>query len=390
MPEPILRLTWTDPETGRHGYAVVDTLVGGVAAGGTRLRAGVSLAEVERLAHAMSLKNGSLGIPSGGAKLGVDADPSEPDAQAILTRFVRHLKPLFETMLVTGEDMGTTPALLASVFRDAGIDSSLHAGLVRSGDPAAALARVAQGLTIEEEGVALVDLVGGFGVAEAALAAVEHLGLGEAAGLRASIQGFGSMGGSSARYLARAGVRVVAIADVHGTVSNPNGLDVEQLLRARSAGGDIDRSSLGAGDVQAGTDAWLGAEAEILVPAAVADAIDEANCDRVRARLVVEAANIPTTSAAERRLRERDVTVVPDFIANAGTNAYLWWLVLGEIEPTVASSFEAIGRTMRAAVPAALRLAAEQGRSPRDAAAELALARLAEMARTSEPAAARV
>ena len=119
MAEPVLRLTWTDPETGRHGYAVVDTLVGGVAAGGTRLRAGVTLQEVERLAHAMSLKNGSLGIPSGGAKFGVDADPSEPQAQAILTRFVRHLKPLFETMLVTGEDLGTSPALLDEVFRAA-------------------------------------------------------------------------------------------------------------------------------------------------------------------------------------------------------------------------------------------------------------------------------
>ncbi|HKT83134.1 MAG TPA: Glu/Leu/Phe/Val dehydrogenase dimerization domain-containing protein, partial [Solirubrobacterales bacterium] len=206
--------------TGRHGYAVVDTLVGGVAGGGTRLRAGVTLDEVERLAHAMSLKNGSLGIPAGGCKLGVDADPADPEAKGVLTRFVQTLKPLFESMLVTGEDMGTSPALLDEVFKAAGVDTSLNAALAVSGDREAAQRRVTRGLAANEEGVALVDLVGGFGVAEAALASARELGL-EPGGLRASIQGFGSMGGSSARYLARAGVRVVAIADVAGTVVNP-------------------------------------------------------------------------------------------------------------------------------------------------------------------------
>jgi glutamate dehydrogenase (NAD(P)+) len=377
--EPILRLTWTDPETGRHGFAVVDTLVGGVAAGGTRLRAGVTLEEVERLAHAMSLKNGSLGIPSGGAKFGVDADPSDPLAEQLLTRFVTHLKPLFETMLVTGEDMGTSPALLDRVFKAAGVDSSLHAALARTGNPAAALARLNTALATEVEGVLLVDLVGGYGVAEAALAAVDALALGSPADLRASIQGFGSMGGSTARYLSRAGVRVVAVADARGTVVNPQGLEVERLLQSRTATGEIDRAALRATDGEAGGEAWLSAEAEILVPAAVADAINESNEARVGARLVVEAANIPTTAGAESRLRDRGVTVVPDFIANSGTNAFLWWLVLGEIEATAESAFANIGRTMRSAVPAALRAAADRGLSPRQAAAELALARLAEI-----------
>lgn len=380
MAEPVLRVTWTDPETGRHGYAVADTLVGGIAAGGTRLRAGVTLEEVERLAHAMSLKNGSLGIPSGGAKFGVDADPAEAIAEPLLTRFVARLKPLFETIFVTGEDMGTSPGLLDRVFKAAGVDSSLHAGLARTGNPAAALARLNTALATEVEGVLLVDLVGGFGVAEAALSAVEALGLGSPSGLRASIQGFGSMGGSTARYLARAGVRVVAVADVHGTVLNPGGLDVEALLRSRSATGEIARDTLRPSDRQAGAEAWLDADADILVPAAVADSINEANADRVRARLVVEAANIPTTAGAEARLRSRGVVVVPDFIANSGTNAFLWWLVLGEIEPTAESALGNIGRTMRHAVPAALAAAAERGVSPREAASELALARLAALA----------
>lgn len=373
-------MTWTDPITGRHGYAVVDTLVEGIAAGGTRLRAGVTLQEVERLAHAMSLKMGALAIPSGGAKFGVDADPTDPAAEGVLVRFVRHLKPLFETMLVTGEDMGTSPELLDRVFRAAGVDSSLHAGLTRSGDPAAALARVAEGLQVRNEGIRLVDLVGGYGVAEAVLAAIEELDLGDPSLLRASIQGFGSMGGSAARYLVRAGVRVVAVADATGVVANPVGLDVEAMLAARSELGDIDRSRLRATDDQLPREAWLTVDADILVPAAVADAINEANCDAIRASLIVEAANIPTTATAERRLADRGITVIPDFVANSGTNAYLWWLVLGKIEPNSDSAFNAIGQTMRDAVPAALRAAIADGETPRAAAERQALQRLGDMA----------
>src|SRR5207302_7613302 len=207
-------------------------------------------------------------------------------------------------------------------FREAGVDSSLHAALARTGDPAAALARLSRGLAVKVDGIALVDLVGGYGVAEAALAAAERLELGAPTGLQASIQGFGSMGGSSARYLSRAGVRVIAVADVHGTVSNSDGLDVEALLRGRTEQGEIDRQTLGPGDVEGVAGAWLTAPADILVPAAIADAIDAAAADQVRARLIVEAANIPTTAEAEEKLLRRGVTVVPDFIANNGTNAF--------------------------------------------------------------------
>ena len=379
MTEPILRVTWTDRQTGRHGYAVIDSLVGGVAAGGTRLRAGVTLAEVERLARAMSLKNGALGIPSGGAKCGVDCDPADPEARDVLVRFVRDLKPLFATMIATGEDMGTSQTLLDGVFREAGLEASLHAALGHMKPGTAE--RVAAAVAVEVDGVPLVDLVGGFGVAEAALAAAPVLGL-AGSGLRASIQGFGSMGGSTARYLARAGVSIVAVADLNGTVVNDGGLDVERLIRTRTALGEIDRAALGPGDRQEDRDAWLAADADIVVPAAVADAISEANCERVRARLIVEAANIPTTPGAEAALFQRDIVVVPDFIANGGTNAWFWWLLLGEIDPTAEAGLARIAASMREVVPAALESARESGRPAREAAAKLAFERLAGMAAT--------
>ena len=379
MTEPFIRTTWTDAVTGRHGYLVIDSLVGGLAGGGTRLRDGCTLEEVERLARAMSYKNGSLRIAAGGAKCGVDCDPHDPASVALLTRFVQAMKPIFATYMATGEDMGTSQQMLDDVFREVGLGLSVNAALNRTSDPAAARGRVLASSTLSEDGIGLVDLVGGFGVAEAAAAAVEHLGWAPRS-VRAVIQGFGSMGGSSARYLLRQGLRVVGIADARGTIVNASGLDVERLLAARDRYGEVDRAALGEGDLELGRDDWIGVEAELAIPAAVADSITVENCDRLRARLVIEAANIPTTAEAERLLFERGVVVVPDFVANAATNGWFWWTILGEIEPTAPAAFSHISITMRNAVRGLLELAAGEGIPVRDAAARLALANIREMA----------
>src|SRR5947209_7301731 len=126
---PYLRLTWTDPDTGRHGFLVVDRLVRGLAGGGTRVRAGCSLEEVSRLAAAMSLKNGALGIPAGGAKCGLDCDPQDPEALPLLTRFVRAMHPFWTSFVATGEDLGVSQATLNAIFADLGLGSSMRAAL---------------------------------------------------------------------------------------------------------------------------------------------------------------------------------------------------------------------------------------------------------------------
>jgi glutamate dehydrogenase (NAD(P)+) len=373
MAEPVLRTTWTDPVSGRHGYLVIDRLVGGLAGGGTRVREGCTLEEVERLAHAMTLKNGGLDIPVGGAKLGLDIDPHDPGVDALLVRFYRSLRPLFETWVVTGEDMGTSQPQLIQAFRDAGIGATYQAALNRSPDRELALARSAESFAIAIDGAPIFDLVGGYGVAEAAAAAMDHLGW-DPATIRASIQGFGSMGGSTARYLSRKGLRVVAIADAGGTIANPAGLDVEHYLAVRNGHGEVDRDRLRPGDTELGRDGWLGVDADLLVPAAVADSIHEGNSEQVRGRLVVEAANIPTTAAAEARLAERGVLVIPDFIANAGTNGWAWWVILGLVEPGSGAAFAKISESMRTTVGAMLELAGQEGITPRAAAARVALA----------------
>lgn len=378
--EPFLRVTWTDSVTGVKGYVVINRLVGGIATGGTRMRSGCTLEEVEDLARGMSYKTGALNLPVGGAKGGIDYDPFDPGARSVLGRFVEAVRPLLDQYWVTAEDLGVSQPLIDAVFEEAGLGMSLHAALVRSADPDRTLERVREAFATEVEGFPLPDLIGGFGVAEAAGAAIEGLGWSPVE-TRAVVQGFGSMGGSSALYLARQGVRVVGVVDAGGVVFNPDGLDVERLLRTRGEHGEIERSALGPEDRELPLDEWLSVEAEVLVPAAVSYAITAENCDRVTAKLVVEAANVPTTDEAERRLLERGVAVIPDFIANAGAVGWAWWTLFGDISADPQGAFDRLSEEMRPVVGELMRSWRAGKGSPREAAKEITERNLDEFAR---------
>jgi len=377
--EPRLRVIWTDPVTGRKGYAVIDRMVNGLAGGGTRMRSGVTLEEVERLARTMSYKNGAFNLPGGGAKGGIDIDPHDPESRGMLSRYVRAMRPLYRGGWGTAEDLGVSQELLTEVFAEQGVGLTVQAMLDRSGDAAAAGRRVTQGLAIKVDGIGLADCIGGYGVAEAAAAAAEHKGW-KLSEMRAVVQGFGSMGGSSARYLARLGAKVVGVVDVNGAITNPQGLDVEHLLASRSTLGEVERSALGSGDRQGPRESWLDIDADILVPAAVADVITKDNASKVKARLVVEAANIPTTDEGARLLFERGVVVIPDYVANGGANAWWWWTLLGVIEADADQSFKQVSSVMRETVTRMLERAEAQGTTPRRAADELSMQNLDHLA----------
>jgi glutamate dehydrogenase (NAD(P)+) len=326
----------------------------------------------------MSLKNGALGVPAGGAKGGIDLDPKSPHARAVLTRFVRDMRPLLESYWATAEDLGVNQELLDEVFAEVGLGLSVVAALRRNPDPAAAERRMREALAATTDGYPVAAVAGGYGVAAATLAALSRDG---AAPDRttAVIQGFGSMGGATARYLARAGVRIVGVVDAQGAVVNPDGLDVERLLAARNAFGEIDRAALRAGDRPRPREEWLDIRCDVLIPAAVGDVLTGANAAQVRAPYVVEAANLPSTPEARDELHARGVIVVPDFVANAGTNAWFWWTMLGELPPGTAVAFPRLEQTMRIAVRSVLDTAARESISPREAAERVALDTLARM-----------
>lgn len=370
-----MRVIWTDPVTGRRAYVVIDRLVGGMSGGGIRMREGVTMEEVERLARVMSYKNGAANVPGGGAKAGLDCDPHSPNARPMLTRFVRAMRPLLNTYWGSGEDLGTSQPVLNEIFAEAGMPSTSGPVVKWTGDPEANVQRQMDSFAVIVHGESLGDSIGGFGVAEAAAAAAEYLGwqLNE---MTAAIQGFGAMGGSSTRYLASLGVKIVAVADVNHTFFNPSGLDVEALLSTRTRLGDIDGNALRPSDQRLSREEWLELECDIVVPAAVPDAINIDNCNRVAARLVVEAANIPTTEEAQQQLHDRGVVVIPDFVANAGAVAWFWGILLDRIQPTAEDAFAKVAKNIRDAVKNTLELSEHEHITPRRAAEMMAMRNL--------------
>ncbi|MFF0370744.1 Glu/Leu/Phe/Val dehydrogenase dimerization domain-containing protein [Micromonospora sp. NPDC005087] len=373
----LLEITWTDPVTSRKGYVVIDTLIRGLASGGLRLRDGCTLDEVRGLAQGMTRKESLVYdpadryLPLGGGKGGIDIDPGDPEAPEVLRRFLAAVRPIVKEQWNTGEDFGLRQETLDKVAADLGLASTVEAVFAILPDADAARQRLAEAFAVNVDGLCLADLVGGYGVAQACLVTAERMGL-DHERVTAVVQGFGSIGGAVARYLAAAGVRVIAVADRDGLIRNDAGLDVELLLGARDGLGVIDRAVLRPEDRTGPREAWLDVPCDLLVPAAMSYVITEADTSRITARVVVEGANMPTLPEAEAALVTRGIPVVPDFLANVMTNAWWWWIVFGDIEPTAASSYSKIDSTMRRLVEAVSVEADRTGRTLRACALQLA------------------
>lgn len=383
--EPMLRMTWTDPVTGRNGYLVVQSMVAGMATGGTRLRAGCTLTEVEDLARGMASKAAVYGLPVGGAKGGVDCDPRDPGARDMLRRFLNAMRPWLDGHWVTAEDLGVPQHFIDDIFDSLGMDQSFHAAITRSADPAGTLRRIRAGMSAPVPGGYLLgDVVGGYGVAQSCLGSVDAWEW-DYAETTVAIQGVGTMGGGAAFYLHEAGLKVVSVADAAGALYDPDGLDIPALLELRDAYGEIDRSRVPGHVRRLPREAVLTTPVDILIPAATSYAITERNVEQIDARLVVEAANAATTPDAERALAERAIPVLPDFVANAGAAAWAWWLILGQVGAEPVDSFTMLRNEVRSRVAPLIHAWNADRVTPRTTALEYGDAHL-EQARLAEEA----
>lgn len=379
-----LDITWQDPVTGTHGFVVIDTLVRGSASGGLRMRQGCTLEEVRGLAEGMTRKEaihlvpGRRYVPLGGAKGGIDFDPRAEGATDVLERFLVAVNPIMRAYWALGEDLGVRQDDIDEILERRALGSGLAAVEKLMDDPEDSARRSLAAFDTVVDGMPQDELVGGLGVATAALTALAADGR-SPEGATAVIQGFGSMGGATARFLAEAGVRVVGIADADGFVSNPEGLDVETLLATRDPFGGVSRDALRPGDQVGDRDDWLAADADILIPAAVSYAITPENAGRITAKYIVEAANMPVLPEAEELLAARGVVVVPDFLANSATNAWWWWVAFGDIDGSWEQSREIITDTLGALTSEVLSTAKDEGISPRAAAQRKVDANLVEL-----------
>ncbi len=282
------------PSVGLRAIVVVDNIACGPAIGGTRMVLDASVVECARLARAMTFKNAAAGLPHGGAKSMIFADPKMPadEKQSLVRAFASAIHDLKD--YIPGPDMGTNEQAMAWVHDETG--------------RAVGLPREIGGIPLDEIGAT------GLGVAIAAEVAEDYCEV-KIEGARVAIQGFGAVGRHAARYLMEKGARLVAVADSKSTIYNADGIDVEKLTQMKLTGDPV--TKLGYGDVLERDDI-VGVDCDIWIPAARPDVLNENNIAELKARLVVQGANIPATAKAEQIMHERGILNIPDFIANAG------------------------------------------------------------------------
>ena len=338
-----------EPLTGLKAILVVDNIIRGPAIGGIRMAPDVSTEEVFRLARAMTLKNAAAELPHGGAKAAILAQPKLSLAckEHLVRTFAREIQTI--TDYIPGPDMGTDERCMVWIKEE--IDRAV-------------------GLPIEKGGIPL-DAIGatGFGVSIAAEVASQfcHLNL---EGARLVIQGFGSVGKHAARFLAQKQVILVGAADSQGTLFNPQGIDVTELMEWKESGKSVIDYPEGE---KLSREAAIEIECDIWIPAARPDVLHADNANRLQTQLVVQGANIPFTTVAEQICHERNILVVPDFIANAGG------VICAAVEyqgGTQAIAFSTIEQKIRNNTQLVLEEATRTGRLPRQVAMELARQRI--------------
>jgi len=288
------------------GYRVHHSTVLGPTKGGLRYDKDVSLGEVTALAMLMSWKCALMGLPYGGAKGGVRVNPRQ-----LSKRELEHLTRRYtaEIILVIGPDLDI-PA------PDLGTDEQTMAWMMDtySMTQGKSVPGVVTGKPIIVGGSAGRREATGRGIVYALYQALRHLGL-ELKGRKVVVQGFGNVGSVAARLLWREGAVVTGVSDVKGGIWNPNGLDIRQLEAHIAESGGV--SGFPGTDAVSNTD-LLERPCDVLIPAAVGGQIRGDNAERVKATVIVEGANGPTTPEGDVVLRDRGVTVIPDILANAG------------------------------------------------------------------------
>jgi glutamate dehydrogenase (NAD(P)+) len=297
------------------GWRIHHDTTRGPGKGGIRFHPQVDADEVKALAAAMTFKTAILDLPFGGAKGGVRCDPTQlslAELERLTRRYTYEISPLLgPDKDVPAPDVNTDGRVMAWLLDTLSMTQGTHLGAAVTGKP------LSVGGTLGHAGAT------SSGCVVCARAAFTELGL-PMAGSRVVIQGFGKVGGPLAFLLHSAGMRVVAVADIGGAVLNEGGLDAFALSDHVATAGTVAGFSGGHG---IDADAIWDVDCELLVPAALGGVIDADVARRVTAKVVVEAANGPTTVGAQTVFEERGIVVVPDILANAGgvTASYFEW-----------------------------------------------------------------
>lgn len=360
-PEKVLEVY--NPRVNLRAILVIDNTALGPGKGGIRMTPTVDVKEVFRLARTMTWKNALADLPFGGAKSGIQADPKKISLQQkkeLVQAFARALKSVCPKEYIAAPDVSTAEQEM-KWFAEA--NGNWNAA---TGKPANMCVKVGGK---KKCGIPHEFGSTGFGVAHATAVAIQHSKIGMK-GATVAIEGFGNVGTFAFKHLQEMGAKIVAVSDSKGCLYNPDGLNYDSIFDVKQKTGSV--INYQPGQVLPNKSIFE-LDVDVLIPGALPDVINKDNVDKVKAKILSEAANIPTTPEMELILHNRDILVVPDFVANAGGVISSYAEYMGKSPKEM---FKLVESKIKKNTKAVLERAKKENILPRDAALKIAQERV--------------
>jgi glutamate dehydrogenase (NAD(P)+) len=360
MPAQIIE--YLDPLEGFRGWLVRDNICHRMCAGGMRVQIGLTCEHLIDMARNMTRKMQIANLRVDGAKSGIDYDPDSPGKGAAVSRFLQAIRPHIETSYSMGPDLNIEMDELERIARDAGIPSvKMAISKAQEWDLDYYMSR-SNILKKEIEGWSVSRLRAGYGVGAAVLATLDFLNI-PRENATVAIQGFGTLAKAAAFRLLKAGIRITAIADVEKCLISHSGtgLDVEALLKTKGLLLDPgNKENL----TEKPSEAVLDHRCDILIPAAVEGSVPADYAATLPTKAVVPGANLAVPSNSEKILLERDILVLPDFLAGCGGSLSMEGLFGPQDHPAPQAVLDHVEKKMMETVQKVLHRSRDEALSP--------------------------
>ncbi len=369
--KPYILVEWHDTETSAVGWLCAYNFVNNYCGGGTRMHPTVTAEEVVRLATAMGYKyNACESKTTGGCKGGIAYDYKAPDAKDVLRRYLKAMSPYINCGVSIGGDLGVDYGDVLQILDEIGIGLPQTRAMREDPQQQKFIKAHDDACEMTFDGFKMYDMITGYGCAAALDEAWTFKG-NKAEGTKVVVQGFGCAGASMCNNLIQMGYTVVGIADANCMVYCEDGLDVKKLIATRKPKGEMDQAAFESNYKVMSNTEWLDVDCDILVPAALEDVININNVDKVKAKLIVEAANIPVTTEAEEVLVKKGVDFCVDFVTNMGGIRIYEVLVFGLVPADPAAITKDTQDIIRRQTKRVFEEAKKSGKTQRQVAREL-------------------
>lgn len=374
--QPEVVFEWSDAETEAKGWVVINSLRGGAAGGGTRMRKGLNKEEVISLAKVMEVKFSVCGPPIGGAKSGINFDPRDPRKNEVLKRWFKAVMPLLKNYYGTGGDLNVDELKDVIPITEAYGLWHPQEGVVNGhlkpteGERIAALGQLRHGVSkiiedknyipLGDEPLAIADMITGYGVAMGIVHYYHQYRNSDIKAKKVIIQGWGNVASAAAFYLAQHGAKIVGIIDIAGAIIRPDGLSYEEVcqLFLHKKGNNLNADNM-LNFEEANAKIW-DLEAEIFIPGAASKILNRDQMDRLISKgmqVMSCGANVPFVDdevffGPTARYTDEKISIIPDFIANCGMARVFAYLMQAHADMSDKAIFEDVSNTIAKAIEA--------------------------------------